>query len=519
MITSLAEHDIWDGVDLSDPRALLTVLRQLRQEVQRDGLATFSRWQPAIDKRGFIQSGLNLAYYLALRKWDLRPLQAALTPLGLSSLGRIEGRVMHNLDAVIATLGAICHEDPESLPKHPPFEAFFYGDDLLNHHADTLFGKMGSRRAGRRIRIMVTLPTEAATDYDLVRNLLQNGMDCIRINCAYDGPDAWAAMIANLRRAEAEVGVSARVLMDLAGPKPRTGRVITPGDEHRLMPGDTLLLVRGEPAPDEAYPFQANCTIVEVMDQLKVGEEVWIDDGKIGLRIESEEPRGFVLRVHQTGPRGGKLRPGKGMNFPDSDLSISPLTDKDLRDLDFVAANTQIIGYSFVREPADIELLQRELQKRIGKRWRDLAIIAKIETKRAVRNLPDLIVQAAGKQPFGVMIARGDLAVEIGYQRLAEMQEEIMWLCEAAHVPVIWATQVLENLVRKGIPTRAEITDAAMSERAECVMLNKGSYLTQAVGILVDVLTRMREHQVKKTPQLRALQTWKPRKVSEVLSE
>lgn len=94
------------------------------------------------------------------------------------------------------------------------------------------------------------------------------------------------------------------------------------------------------------------------------------------------------------------------------------------------------------------------------------------------------------------MIARGDLAVEIGYQRLAEMQEEILWLCEAAHVPVIWATQVLETLVKTGIPSRAEITDAAMAERAECVMLNKGPHIAEAVKILDDVLTRMQAHQI-----------------------
>ena len=117
-------------------------------------------------------------------------------------------------------------------------------------------------------------------------------------------------------------------------------------------------------------------------------------------------------------------------------------------------------------------------------------------------------MRAAGKQPFGVMIARGDLAVEIGYQRLAEMQEEILWLCQAAHVPVIWATQVLENLVKKRIPSRAEITDAAMAERAECVMLNKGAYIAEAVTILDNVLTRMEAHQSKKTPQLRALHSW-----------
>jgi pyruvate kinase len=106
------------------------------------------------------------------------------------------------------------------------------------------------------------------------------------------------------------------------------------------------------------------------------------------------------------------------------------------------------------------------------------------------------------------MIARGDLAVEVGYERLAEIQEEILWLCEAAHVPVIWATQVLETLVKKGIPSRAEMTDAAMGERAECVMLNKGPYIAEAVTILDDVLQRMQAHQIKKSPQLRALNSW-----------
>ena len=106
------------------------------------------------------------------------------------------------------------------------------------------------------------------------------------------------------------------------------------------------------------------------------------------------------------------------------------------------------------------------------------------------------------------MIARGDLAVEVGYERMAEIQEEILWLCEAAHVPAIWATQVLEQFVKAGIPSRAEMTDAAMSERAECVMLNKGPFVAQAITILDDVLTRMQAHQSKKTPQLRALHSW-----------
>jgi pyruvate kinase len=104
--------------------------------------------------------------------------------------------------------------------------------------------------------------------------------------------------------------------------------------------------------------------------------------------------------------------------------------------------------------------------------------------------------------PAGVMIARGDLAVECGWERLAEIQEEILWMCEAAQLPVIWATQVLERKTKKGRPSRAEITDAAMSQRADCVMLNKGPHILAAIKMLDNILRRMQDHQHKKTPKL-----------------
>ncbi|MCS7003485.1 MAG: pyruvate kinase, partial [Dehalococcoidia bacterium] len=163
--------------------------------------------------------------------------------------------------------------------------------------------------------------------------------------------------------------------------------------------------------------------------------------------------------------------------------------------------------YSFVQSARDIDLLEAALAD-APPRARPLSVIAKIETRRAVMNLPEIIVAAAGRRPFGVMIARGDLAVEIGYQRMAEMQEELLWICEAAAIPVIWATQVLESLVKHGTPSRAEMTDAAMAERAECVMLNKGPYIVAGVAALDDVLRRMHAHQLKKTPWLRALRSW-----------
>jgi pyruvate kinase len=440
-------------------------------------------------------------------------------PWGLSSLGRIEARVMPNLDAVIATLEVICGIELAQSQNRPPIEAFFEGNRLLQKHTEELFGLNCPHR---RVRIMVTLPTEAATDFELVRKIIQKGANCVRINCAHDTAELWKNMIDLVRRAEQETDSCCKVMMDLSGLKIRTGKVLRPTDKKRVFRGDHILLLRteieNESQSDEAIPspvenFQTCSTVPEILDLLITGATVYIDDGKIRTRVIDTQhplPNGqfaILLQVTHASPKGVKLSPEKGLNFPNTVLPLSPLTEKDLADLDFVAIHADIIGYSFVQRAADIELLQQELDKRSDGRSR-LAIVAKIETAIAVSNLPELIIYAAGKQAFGVMIARGDLAVEIGYQRLTEIQEEILWLCEAAHVPVIWATQVLESLVKNGAPSRGEMTDAAMAERAECVMLNKGEFIVEAITILDDVLTRMEAHQSKKTPQLRALHSW-----------
>ena len=175
---------------------------------------------------------------------------------------------------------------------------------------------------------------------------------------------------------------------------------------------------------------------------------------------------------------------------------------RSLEDLKFIVEHGDMVSLSFVRQREDIEALMAELDRLGGQH---LGIILKIENRQAFENLPDLILSALQHAPVAVMVARGDLGVEIGFERLAEVQEQILWLCEAAHVPVIWATQVLESLAKKGVPTRAEVTDAAMSGRAECVMLNKGPYITEAVSFLDNVLQRMKSHQNKKTAMMRRL--------------
>lgn len=494
--------------DVESPAKLLDTMLALRRDVVEEARAIYDSWRPRITRRRFMISGTNFAHYLALRRRDLRDLQASLSPWGLSSLGRIEAHVLPNIDAVIASLAAISNTTSTNIPRRPRAGQFARGDRLLSLNTEEVFGPPVD---GRRVRIMVTLPTEAAISYRLVKDLVDHGMSCARINCAHDTTDAWESMIAHVRRASRDVGRPVRVAMDLAGPKSRTADLRKPA-AGVLFRGDTILLTREAPPKNHGYTAAVRCTLEGALDQLKIGESVFFDDGRIGALVEHIRSEGVVVRVIRARDSGEKLKNDKGVNFPDTDLHLNPLTEKDLADLDFVATHADIVNYSFVQSSDDMARLQAELDVRAQLRLREglprTVVIAKIETAAAVRNLPEIIVEAAGKRPLGVMIARGDLAVEIGWDRLAEIQEEILWLCEAAHVPVVWATQVLESLAKEGLPSRAEISDAALAERAECVMLNKGPYILDALDILDGVLRRMQAHQSKKSPQLRALKSW-----------
>ncbi len=486
-----------------EPGELSNELGALRCAVASEGGAILERWRPWIERAGFLESAANLACYIALRHRDLRALQDELMALGLSSLGRAEGRVLASLDATGASLAAVAGRP---VPPRPGRTAFFRGDALLGAASDELFGPPGGQR---QVRILVTCPAEAADDPDFFTGIAAAGADAVRINCAHDDAAAWRQMIAHAKRAEMAIGRRLRVLMDLAGPKIRTAEVRHSDGRKRLVIGDRLLLCRhGLVTGSDAPEFQATCTLPRLFDFLAPGQRVFVDDGRLGGKIERLGSDGAVVVIHHAAPDGVKLKPEKGLNFPDTALHVPALTAKDLADLETVANGADLVGYSFVQTPEDIAALQAALAEVAPDRWRQLAVVAKIETPLAVRNLPELIIRAAGRQPLALMIARGDLAVEIGFERLAEMQEEIMWLAEAAHVPVVWATQVLESLVKMGLPSRGEMTDAAMAARAECVMLNKGPFVVEAVRALDRLLSRMAENQSKKTPKLRALRSW-----------
>jgi pyruvate kinase len=279
----------------------------------------------------------------------------------------------------------------------------------------------------------------------------------------------------------------------------------------RLQIGDQLVLTR-EPLLGKAakynkkgrmvQPAHIHCTLDAAFGAVMPGERIFFDDGKIGGIVADADHDEIHVTITNTPPDGARLRAEKGINLPDTMLDLPALTATDIDDLGALHEHVDMVGLSFVRTARDIEAFYAQLDRLHAHR---LGVVLKIENSQAFENLPRILLASLARPNVGVMVARGDLAVEVGFERLAEVQEEVLWLCEAAHVPVIWATQVLEGLAKNGQPSRAEISDAVMSGRAECVMLNKGPYIVPTVQFLNGILERMDAHQSKKRSMLRRL--------------
>ncbi|MDX2301716.1 MAG: pyruvate kinase [Microscillaceae bacterium] len=481
------------------------------QSIRNFGKLLEERFADAIEEAHpqFTHSVVNLLNYLAIRNHNVYELQNDLGRLGLSRLGKAESHVLASMRAIENHLKRILGD--ADLPSKPEFVNFDTGKSLLEEHACQL---LGEQPKDRRVRIMVTFPSEAADDYALVKNLLLAGMNCARLNCAHDDEKTWFKMIQNLRKAQEETGLTCKVCMDLAGPKLRTGSLAPGGlaakdQKISLEVGDILILHKddrpGEPAIlDEKgqiiTPAHIAVPLPNLYRDLQPGENILFDDGKIEGIIRTVHEDEIRVEITYTPIGGAKLKAEKGINLPNSNLSITGLTEKDREDLKFVAAHADVINMSFVNSARDVDDLLEELKNLNAPPG--VGIILKIETQKSVINLPEILIRAMKHYPLGVMIARGDLAIECGWKHLAEVQEEILRICEAAHVPNIWATQVLETVAKTGRPSRAEITDAAMAQRAECVMLNKGPFILEAISILVDILESMQFHQEKKAPIL-----------------
>ena len=484
----------------------LKALHQLL--IEKEPIAT--KLSKSVSKR-YRYSARNLYRYLLLRSSDLRSIHDALSGLGISSLRSSEGYVFSNVanayKLVRMLRGKSFEQDSSVLTV-----GYEKSKALLRRHARDLFQVKGKKHP---TEIMVTMPDEAAENIPLLSDLLEKGMDIARINLSHGDSKQWKKMLANLRNASKITKKPVKIYMDLSGPKIRTDDISVKNrkgvlkDFVKLKKEDTLILTkkktrgrRAKYADDGKLiaPAKVSVSLPQIINDAKEGDRIFFDDGMIEAKVIKKNKNDLSVEI--TKAHKYKLKAQKGINLPDTILSLPSLTDADIKNLPFVVKEADIIGYSFVRTPADVKRLYEHLD-RLGAK--DVGVVFKIENKEAFENLPLILLEGMKRKRIGVMIARGDLAVEIGFERISEVQEEILWICEAAHVPVIWATQVLENLAKTGIATRAEVSDAAVSAQAECVMLNKGPYIVNAVCTLNNILKKMRKHKSKKKSTLRLL--------------
>ena len=492
---------------------LITELLKIREAI----LSSEEKYQKLIDSvhPNYLYSARNFVRYLQLRTFELRPIQEQLSALGLSSIGHSERYVLANIENILYFLHLYVGRSFQGrfdLGDHPV--NYFKSIHVLDENTERL---LGTSNQSFHTRIMVTLPTEAAHDSQLIRDLMDAGMENARINCSHDTPDDWDRMAANVREVAAETNRDCKIYMDIPGPKLRTGVVRwqeESGKEKnfiRLKPGDVLKVCRAELEGHAAVysesgeliePACISISLPTVVDDVAPRHRIWFDDGKIGGVIEEVRPDYFMVKILRAKPGGSKLAAEKGINLPDTKLNLPALPDEDLEILPFLVKTADLIGYSFVRTADDVRFLQLKL-KELNRP--EIGIVLKIENQEAFSNVPELLLTAMHSPNIGLMIARGDLAVELGPERISEVQEMLLWLCEAAFIPNIWATQVLERLAKEGIATRSEITDASMSARSECVMLNKGEHIVETVRILSSILSRMEAHQYKKKGTLRPL--------------
>ena len=452
----------------------------------------------------FKLSCTNLVHYLVLRSLEIREIQEYLHHIGLSSLTNSESHTLFQLQNVLHWL------DGDSSRKNTAACNFEEASKQRLIHAEQLLGVFPIQD---RPHIMVTFSAELMQERKLVEEMLNEGMSVARINCAHDTPDVWLNMIKVLKKAIAKTGKNCKLYMDLGGPKIRIRFIEARKDNHNLeLPvdeGKELMLDYSASSVIEGRKKKKHKwdTLFveprEILSMVNLGEHIFFDDGKFEAKVVAKEEGKVRVKIVRISTKKPLLKPEKGINLPDSDVNIAPLTEEDRKNIPFICEYADMVGYSFVNNPADVEVLRSELNKYSANK--QPAIILKIERLSAVQNLPALLMNGMKDEVMGVMIARGDLAVEIGFERLSEIQEEILWICEAAHVPVIWATQVLETLNKTGYATRSEITDAAMGVRSECVMLNKGKYIIKTIKTLDDILTRQLGHVDKKRYIMRPL--------------
>lgn len=303
------------------------------------------------------------------------------------------------------------------------------------------------------------------------------GMNVARLNFSHGSYEDHAQTIALIRQVAAELNTPVTLLQDLQGPKVRVGHL--PAGVITLKEGEILTLVPLEEFKAEPETIPIDYPLLA--SEAEPGTQVLLDDGLLELQVKATSNHTVQCQVI----RGGLLKSRKGINLPSLNLHLPSLTDKDLQDLDFgIAQSVDWISLSFIRQPADV----RSLKDRLAERGADIPVIGKLEKPQAIENLEAILAECDG-----VMVARGDLGVEISPEKVPMLQKRIIRLCNERSIPVITATQMLESMILNPRPTRAEASDVAnaIADGTDAIMLSGetavGSYPVQSVEMMARI--------------------------------
>ncbi len=336
----------------------------------------------------------------------------------------------------------------------------------------------------KKTKIIATVGPSSSS-VEVLENLINAGMNVCRINMSHGDGDSLLPIVANIRKASENLNKDVSILLDLAGPKIRTGEYTT--ETIEIVANKKIILTSEKIIGDEKRIY---VNYEKLPQEVKKGSIIMVDDGNKKLEVEKVVGNDIHCKIIV----GGILKPRRGINVPGAYLSVSSVTEKDKRDLKSgIKAGVDFIALSFVRSPKDVELLRNILKKSKV----SIPIIAKIETQEAIDNL-DAILSIAD----GAMVARGDLAIEAATERVPVYQKDIISRCNYLGKPVITATQMMESMINKPVPTRAEVSDVANAilDGTDALMLSEesalGKYPVEAVAMMSKVAITIEERMI-----------------------
>jgi pyruvate kinase len=348
----------------------------------------------------------------------------------------------------------------------------------------------------KRTKIVATLGP-ASRDPEMIRALIVSGANVFRLNFSHGSIDEHAENIKRIRQIAGELGEHIAILQDLPGPKVRTGKFEDGTSSVQLVRGEPLVLTTQQEAGNA---HRISVSYQDLPADVAVGRRLYLQDGTISLRILEKNATEIRTNVEV----GGELREQQGINYPDGTLNVSAVSERDLQFLEFgLKQNVDYVAVSFVRSADDVQRVKSVIKER-GKHAH---VLAKIEKHEALADIEN-IVEAAD----GIMVARGDLGIEIPLERVPLVQKDLIARCNRASKPVVTATQMLESMTYNARPTRAETTDVANAilDGTDAVMLSgetaRGMYPAETVRVMAEIAREVEKEYPHEVLQLRRLE-------------